>query len=288
MTIHDQSSGPLSERVLRRIESEGLEPRPRWVYLAKSYGFWALGALAVVLGALAFSAALFEVENAGWSMFAVTHGDLLSFFFAAAPFLWVAVLTLFLLLGYVNIRKTKRGYRYPLAVIALGAVLTSLTLGTALYATGFGGELEEALGDHPPLYRPILTEKRVWWVAPEKGLLAGTVVKAEPGAFTFTLHDFSGQSWEVDGGEVSRKGLSVVARGGMVFIVGTPIAATSSTFHACFVFPWHTYGLSDDTVAPPVTTLSSTSERTAAAVRTDECKGIRPYDWLRRISGESF
>ena len=284
MTTTRPDQDRLAARVLERIEEDHVVPRPRVAFLFRNYTFWTLGALAVILGAFAFAAALFEVENAGWQFAIATHGGFLSLFLSAAPFLWVFALLLFLLLGYVNIRRTRRGYRYPLAVIALGAVLTSVALGTGLYAAGLGAELEEAVGDHPPFYRPILVEEQNWWVAPGKGLLGGTLVSLATSTDTFVLRDFSGTLWTVDAHDLRGNDLLVLARGGMVRIVGAPVSASSTAFHACFVFPWTIAGVFQDAQLPPPLFVPATStERASTTPRSDICRGIRPYTQLRTL-----
>ncbi len=284
MNTHTDSD-VVAKRVLERIKDEGLSPRPRWEFMFKNYAFWTLGAVAVALGALAFAAALFELENADWRLYVATHTDFTTFFLSAAPFLWVVALGLFVLLGYANIRRTKRGYRYPLAVIACGAVLTSIALGSGLYAAGFGSEIEEALGDHPPFYRPILVEERSWWVAPEKGLLGGTVVSLASSSDAFMLKDFSGTLWTVDTDDLRGNDLITLSRGGLVRIVGAPLSASSSVFHACFLFPWKVYGLLKEGVMPVPLFVPNIApgETASSAPRSDICKGIRPYTELRTL-----
>lgn len=157
MTNHThQPHEHLTERVLGRIENEHVTPRPRWEFIVKNYFFWIFGALAVVFGALAVAATLFEIVSVDWHLAGATNTDFLAFFFAAAPFFWVAALALFILVGYLNIRCTNHGYRYPLVIIALGAVLMALALGSAFYMTGFGRAIEEIVDGHTPFHRPIL------------------------------------------------------------------------------------------------------------------------------------
>jgi hypothetical protein len=273
-----------ANRVLERIEEKHLTPRPRYEFILKNYFFWTLGALAVIIGAIAFSATLFEIENVDWRLSAATHSSFFSFFLAAVPFVWILALALFILIGYINIRLTNHGYRYPLTIIALGAVLTSITLGIGLYAIGFGGRIDEAIGDHPPFYRPILAAEHDWWLAPDKGLLGGQVVSAASDISSFALRDFSGHVWNIDGSNLRGPDLAVVARGGIVRIVGIPISATSTVFHACFVFPWETYGYFRSTPPPPpLAAIASTSEQNATSTRSDACKNIRPYQQLNDI-----
>ena len=294
MMMHDDhKDDQLARKVLKRISGEHLVPRPRWEFIFKNYFFWIFGAFAVALSALAFSAMLFDIQNVDWRLSAATHANFLAFFLEAAPFLWAGALILFILVGYANVRRTAHGYRYSLAVIALGAVLASLVLGSALYASGLGGEIEEAIGDHPPFYRPILVEERSWWLAPEKGLLGGRVISLAPDNTSFALRDFKGHLWQVEAGDLRNTDFAAVLRGGIVRIVGVPVAATSSTFHACFVFPWEIrYGFFGNffhTPSPPRPPLfASTSERSVTTPRSEICKGIRPYRQLRSIDETSF
>ena len=285
MTTHNnREDDGLAKRVLERIDSERLAPRPRWEFIAKSYFFWTLGALAVVLGALAVAATLFEITNVDWRLSVATHSSPLSFFLATAPFFWVIALALFILIGYVNVRRTNHGYRYSLTIIALGAVLTSLALGSGLYTAGLGRAIEEVIGDHPPFYRPILFAERSWWLAPEKGLLGGQIVSATPGDAFFVIHDFTGRTWEVDGSDLHTPDLETIARGGIVRIVGLPVSATSSAFHACFVFPWETHGdLHNGQLPPPTTATPPDKGMAATSTQSDLCKDIHPYQQLRSI-----
>lgn len=286
-TNHPQSDNQLAQRVLHRIEGEHLSPRPRWEFLLKNYVFWSLGALAVVLGALAFSATLFEIQNVDWRLASATHASFFSFFFAAAPLFWIITLVLFMVVGYTNIRHTNHGYRYSLPTIALGAVLLSSTLGSGIYSAGLGRQVEELLGDYPPFYRPTMAVQESWWLAPEKGLLSGELVQVDPDVTSFTLNDFSGRTWEVDGRDLHPRDLITVARGGEVRVVGTPTTAADGIFHACFVFPWEGHaGTGDDAPPRPLAVISSTTERNTAVMRSEVCKGIRPYEQLRGIDGD--
>lgn len=284
----NQEEDAFAKRVLARITDERLAPRPHWEFVFKNYFFWGLGVFAVVLGAFAFSAIIFEIENVDWQLASVTHSSFLAFFLDAAPFLWVGVLALFMLIGYLNVRWTNHGYRYPLPLIALGAVLTSVALGTAFYATGFGGTIEDVAGTNLPFHRPVLMAMRSWWLAPEKGLLGGSVVSAAPDVSSFVLRDFKGVVWQIDGSDLRTPDLTTVARGGVVRVVGVPTTATSSEFHACFVLPWESRGVSMQAPPPPLAVIASTSERGLVFARSEECRGIRPYQQLRAIDETGF
>ena len=200
-----------------------------------------------------------------------------------APLLWTLALALFLALGYANIRRTKRGYRYPLPLIALGAVLTSMALGFGLYASGAGGAIEAGIGDHPPFYRPIALEERSWWQGPERGVLGGEVLSVATGT-SFSLKDFSGTVWQIDAADLRAPDIAALSVGTLVRVVGAPLATTTDqSFHACFVFLWETPpGVSQNTPRP----LQLGDEITPGHERSDICKGIRPYGALHALHGE--
>jgi hypothetical protein len=266
----------VAKRVLERIEGEHIAPRPRWEFLAREWFFWALGGASVALGALAVAAALFEVANADWRFWAATHGDFFAFLLSAAPFLWLVALALFILVGYENIRRTRRGYRYPFWLIALGAVLTSAVLGATLFAAGLGERIEEAPGDSLPFYRPIEAAERGWWIEPARGLLGGEVVAVSSTSDGFVLRDFDGALWQIDAGALSSTSIAAVARGGEVRVIGVPDPRATSTFVGCYVFPWQIKGAARAKplavpFAPPA------AEIFAFVARKNPCTGVAPY-----------
>lgn len=282
-THHSHDSEPLAKRVIERIEEEHITPRPRWEFLASNAFFWTLAALSVALGALAAAASLFELANADWQLYAARESSFFTFLFSAAPFLWLAALALLILIGYANIRRTKRGYRYPLSLIVLGAVLTSLVLGFALFALGLGEAVEEGIGTHAPFYRPIVSQEEMLWDSPSTGVVSGRVVKVAPDFSSFVLLDWSGTLWQVEGSDLRAPDDAVLAAGGPVRVVGL-VASGTSAFHACFVFPWAIYGGMSRPANSPA--FATTSEISRSDERSAVCRGIRPYQALRAIHGE--
>jgi hypothetical protein len=190
---------------------------------------------------------------------------------------------LFTVVSYLYVRRTKHGYRYPLVAILACAVLVSFASGTGLYALGLGGTVEEAIGDHPGFYRPILAQQRSWWAAPEKGLLGGEVATATPRAAssTFIINDFSGKAWNVDTSDLRERDITALSRGGSVRVVGAPATSSDARFHACFVFSWQAKGRRG-ALPPPRPLLSAKG----ADDKSDLCKNIRPYKQLRTVEEE--
>jgi hypothetical protein len=281
-----------AKRVLERIERESLTPLPRSRFVLQNVALWVFGALSILFGAIAAAAALFALANEGWRYYVATHDNLLTFIIQTAPFLWLATLAVFILVGYEIFRRTRQGYRYPLFAIALGSIALALALGGALYAFGLGEVFEEGIGTYVPFYQPTIAAEEALWSEPQRGLLAGSVVSLAPDFSSFTLRAFDGSVWTIDGDDLRSFDEAALARGGLVRIVGVPYAATSTAtstastepFHACFVFPWEVYGAyPSDHDALPMPFLHIESERNESVERSQECKGVRPYAPLRAL-----
>lgn len=290
MSNQSSSLEPIVKRVLERIEDEHVVPRPRWEFIFQNYFFWGLGALAVVLGAFAFSAIVFDIENMDWSLAAVTHGNVWLFLLDAAPFLWIGTLFLFIIVGYLNVRHTRYGYRYSLPAIAVGAVLSSVALGGTLYAFGLG-EVVDDLPGKLPFHQPILEAQKEWWQMPTKGLLGGTVASVTPNISSFSLKDSKGVTWQIDASDLRTPDLVAVARGGKVRVVGILSSTTTPSFHGCFVLPWEAprgVAMKRGKAPSPLAAIASTSERSPSVPRSESCKGLGPYKQLRQLDDAGF
>jgi hypothetical protein len=277
--IRDES---LTSRVLHRIHSEHITPRPRWEFLLKNYIFWGIGVLSVLLGALSVSAIIFEVSHTEWELAFLTHPTFVDFFLDAAPFLWMLTFVLFIFIGYHVVRRTNYGYRYPLSIIAIGSVCMSLTLGVGLYAVGCGELIEEASEAYTSFHPSVVAKEYDWWATPSRGLLGGSVVSAATDFSSFDLLDFNGNVWHVEGADLRTPDITAVARGGVVRVIGLPTAGTSTVFHACFVFPWSFGGMFHDEPLPLLTSLSSTTGA-QDSVRSASCETIAHYRELHTL-----
>ncbi|HQU07563.1 MAG: hypothetical protein B7X04_01280 [Parcubacteria group bacterium 21-54-25] len=274
----------LSTRVLAEIEREQVVPRPRWTYVAANRALWVTAVLAIAVAALAAAATIFILANAGWQYASATHGTVFALLLAVLPSVWLVALIVFALVGYWNIRHTTHGYRYPLPLVVAGVVLLALLSGAALFAAGLGQGVEEGLGRHLPFYRPFLDQERSWWLDTSQGLLVGNIISLAPDLSSFTLRTSSGKVWRIDASDLRIADFSVLARGGLVRVVGVPRSATSTVpFHACFVFPWQIYGAFPVPIPPIAAFTASTSEIISRGARSELCRGVRPYQSLRAL-----
>jgi hypothetical protein len=234
----------IADKVLERIAEEHVTPRPRWQFTASNVTYWTLWAACTLLGAAVVAAVVFETANAGWEFRGVTHRDLFAFLFQALPMLWLILLALVLFAAFENMRHTQTGYRYPMIFVIGLSVMGSVAVGIALYAVGIGQQIDEEIGRHIPLNKPVLERQRVMWMNPTRGMLAGQVILVndlpDQQADTFLLRTFDGQDHLVSLERVGPSGRAVLQQFPLVRVVGPPMATSSGAgpFNACFVFPW--------------------------------------------------
>lgn len=273
---HKTEKTGLAGTVLARIEREKVVPRPRLTFLLRDSVVWGLWGLSVAVGAAAVAAALFAFANAGFSYHAATHDSLFEFLVDVLPWVWLLALAAFVALSYYNFRHTRRGYRHSLLAVLGGSVAASVLLGGVLYATGLGETFEERLGRHLPFGQPVFMRQQAFWNNPERGLLAGEVVRVDVAQGEFTLAVFNDGEWVVRTEDLHEPDLKALASFPRVRVAG--VLVEEKVFHGCMVFPWREdeeSGIVRPTPPPP--------ERTIADVRSTLCKDVRPYRALIKL-----
>ena len=118
----------LSENIIKELEDRGAHPKPRWYFVLMRSLFWLLAIISTTVGAVAFSVA--------WYVFFDNDGlhVTLQNMFRVIPYIWLVVLTLFVVAAYLGFRQTRKGYRYAgpliLALILAGSIGGGLLLDT--------------------------------------------------------------------------------------------------------------------------------------------------------------
>lgn len=186
----------LKETVLTRIASEGVKPSPKYVFFARNVVFAAVAFLAVIVGSLAIAVSIFTSLHAGWEYYELTHQNRLTFTVSILPYIWISVLLGTLVLGYFNLRHTKRGYRYSASWVFIGLVFASTLGGVVLYNFNLGRVLDEEAAQYLPRYRSSVGLQQDFWHAPELGRIIGVV--SVVGSSTIAITDIDGITWNID------------------------------------------------------------------------------------------
>lgn len=233
------STPDLADTVLKRIESECIEPTPRWKFLCSEYLMWCLWLLSVVVGAAAVAVIIYVSLHAGYSFYEATHGTFWAYAVEAAPVLWLTVFALMAGLAYLNFRHTKCGYRYPVWQIFLSSVLASVVAGFVLHLWGAGHVVESMVDRTMPVYPTFEEQEREWWQQPEYGMLVGlrsTQVLPEQSMAEFA--DVSQTRWRLNMTELSAAERELLTSGQLVRVIGIRATTSDDLFYGCGVFPW--------------------------------------------------
>lgn len=281
------SAEDLASKVLERIEEEQVAPRPAWQFTWKNRLYWFLFALLVIMASCSLSALLFSLANAGWEFASVTNDTFADFFWSVLPSVWIVAAIVVLFLAYENFRQTKHGYRLSFLTAAGFGVLGVFVAGLALYAAGFGQVVDEQFGGRLPFYESTFSRQQSMWTKPDRGLLAGEIVDVDSSNMSFRIKTFDGQVWELSSVDLSPHSRDLLMSKNIVRVVGIIDSVDANgkpVFKPCFVFPWDVHGGRFPSPPPmPRVVIHVEVERKPDAGRSTDCKGVRPYDYLRRL-----
>lgn len=142
-------------------------------------------------------------------------------------------------LAYFNVRKTKKGYKYPFWQILISSLLVSICIGFALHYVGVGRMIDAQLSKKMPLFPSLERIEGRIWQAPEEGRLIGSLVSEKQGESNDLLFkDVDGVVWTFNTEELMPPDLQVLFSGNKVRVLGVFSTSSDDYFHGCGVFPW--------------------------------------------------
>jgi len=224
----------LSEKIIKKIEKEKIEPKSKWIFELKNISIWVLFALSLIIGSIAISLIIFILRNNDWDL--RPHvGGLFKFVILTMPYLWIIILIVFVLFAYFELKNTKGGYRYNPFLIVLISVLISIILGSGLHVFGASRSMDDVLSKRMPLYPKMFFQKDMMWRMQSEGLLGGTI-KSIKGEKEFEIEDLSGKNWSVTANGFDPVGGLVLEEGMEVKIIGEKV--DDNTFKAYEIRPF--------------------------------------------------
>lgn len=278
-----QPGDSLAHKIMERIDDENITPVPRWRFSARNGIFWTLWVLSVLVGAVAVSAAIFSLANSGFKYYVATHSGFVSFIFDTIPYLWILLLTLFIIVALENLKHTKRGYKIPLTLLLLVSILASLFFGFLIYLLGFAPVIDKTAGSLP-FHEPVMEHQMKIWTNPEFGLLAGEITSVDPELTSFTLTTFEGEQWEILTDELRLQNKEILSLESEIRIVGVQDGENADTFFACFIFPWTIAGMPGPPhhEGNPRIDCEQGCEIFPDPPRSTKCKDVRPYEFFTK------
>ena len=227
----------LSKKILDEIEKRHLEPKPRWQFLLKRRLFWALFAVSTLLGGLAIAIIIFIFLDHDPDVSIYLHQTMFEDVLLTIPYVWLALLFLFIFVSWYTFRQTKKGYRYRTARIVILSLGMSIILGLLLNTIDVGERIHSFLIKNVPFYDTVVQTLEDEWTQPQRGLLGGVIIQTEEKEDYIVLRDFHGNIWQVEISSVQEKGEVKLKVNSKIKIVGEMKSA--GVFIAHEIFFWN-------------------------------------------------
>jgi len=209
----------LSNKVISSINKEKIKPTSKWIFDARNILFWIVGIIFIIIGSISVSLIAYNLINQDWDIYTYYNKSFLGFVVATLPYLWIIILIFFIYFAYVNIRNSKKGYKYsPLIMIGIMLVL-SIFFGLIINNFGISKAIDNYLGNNIKSYESVEMEKQSNWTNPDKGLFSGRIIAKNDNILE--ISDFNGKSWRVDIANAQIKGNVILDISEEIKIIGT-------------------------------------------------------------------
>lgn len=184
----------LADKVLNAIKDQ--KPESKWKFKIKNISVLIVGLLSVLIGSLSTAVVIYMIANNDWSLSSQITDNKIQFIFQTMPIYWLVVITILVFIAYYNFRHTSTGYRYKLFTIVFGSIIVSIVLGSIFYYIGLGQIIDKTFSENIPVYERFASPRRMMWVRPDDGRLAGRIVVVRGN--DFDLVDFHNNYWLVE------------------------------------------------------------------------------------------
>ena len=189
-------SKDLRKKILEKIEKRHLKPKPKWNFVMKNYMVWAIATVSIFIGSLASAVMIFMIRNNDWELLPYISGSKLGYLLASLPYFWLLSIIVLVAVAFYNLKHTKKGYRYPVMIVIIVTVGSSVLLGGVFHAVGWGQAIDNELSENVSLYRDHLDPRRRMWSQAEGGFLAGTIIVLDNEQI-FTMRSINGEEWQI-------------------------------------------------------------------------------------------
>jgi len=178
-------------KILEKIKKEHIKPKPRWEFLLKNYAIWIIFTSAVIIGSLATAVVIFMATHYNY----VVTENFLTEILIKLPYFWFIILIVFILIAIYNLKHTKKGYKYNIFLIIFLSIISSLIIGSIIYAFEGGEQLEDIFYRRVPFYQKIMQYRGKMLLHPEQGVIPGVII--EINGDDIIVQDFRGTVWNI-------------------------------------------------------------------------------------------
>lgn len=164
-----------SQKALEKIMRGEVKQRSRWYFFFQNVALWILGTVSVFAGTFIVSLMIFTAANCDMEIHREIYGQILPPTTVFLIILWVLITGGLIILSDVSLRRTKRGYVYPLWLILIVDIILSVIFGSIFYFVGIGAYMDDMIASHTSYYHNVEKRRAALFNKPEKGILMGKV-----------------------------------------------------------------------------------------------------------------
>ncbi|MFA6183958.1 MAG: hypothetical protein WC682_02545 [Parcubacteria group bacterium] len=224
-----------AQKIIEKIRKEKIVPQSRIFLNWKSYLFWLIWFFTLALGALFLS---FVILNLLDIHLGVLHqlglGKIFFIFFKTAPYLWITLVILTMISGFLAIRRTRRGYRYNIIFITGVGVLVISIFGVIIHVAKINRHLGERMFvENRSMTRNMAFPIEGRWQSPEDGMLGGEVIDVNEKIFN--LRCFDDEIWEISYSDETEFKIREIKKGIMIAVIGEKM--DKNKFRAFVILP---------------------------------------------------
>jgi hypothetical protein len=223
-----------SEKLLQAIREQEIQPVPKWRFTLRNALLLLAFAIAIFLGALAFSVILFAIQQTDFNVLSHLSHSRLELFLGLLPIFWILMLVVFLVIAIYSIQYAPKGYKLGAAKLVGYSTALSILLGTFFFIAGGADRIERVFEVNLAVYQSVEEKKVQLWSKPEEGFLAGHIEAVEMGLLR--LKDFGGKAWTVHYEDAFIPPAVLLERGEKVKFMGEMTGDAEFTAHE--VRPW--------------------------------------------------
>lgn len=233
----------LIKETIAKIKDQGITPDPRWKYLVKKYGMWAVFGVIILFGAISFSIAFDLLSQLDWDLYRFTHQSSVLYSLSLLPYFWIVIIGILLILACFDLRRTETGYKYGWLKMALASIGGIIAIGFVFFLIGLGGKFNAFLVKDIPYYgQHMMVTKESQWSNPDSGFLSGTLTAISDGKLE--INDLKGKKWNVILDEKTFiRPVVNITKGEMIKIIG--LRKDVNNFEALEIRPWMRRGLTN-------------------------------------------
>ncbi len=176
-----------------------MAPKPRWYFILMHVALITSGIITIVLGSMAIAIVIRQFTITDWELANLATGNRIKSIIVILPYLWLLFIGLTIYLADTLFKHTKKGHRFKVSHVVLASILISVFCGNVFYLTHADEPVEAMIRNNIKPYQVWQEIRQKPLVAPDKGVIAGRLIKKEEGEKEeWKVVDFRGKEWLVD------------------------------------------------------------------------------------------